>query len=140
MTESSQKQDRHPQHDKDRHVKLWVLVGLSMAVIITIWAILLPVQLRSLQPMDSEDIRRWQVIKEENGTTSFKEALEQLRGKLREFEERVDEGVAAGTVAADTEEVIVSQTDGHLPLVDQESTIENEFELLKARLESGASE
>ncbi len=119
---------------------LWVLVGLSMAVIITIWAILLPVQLRSLQPMNSEDIRRWQVIKEENGTTSFKEALEQLRGKLREFEERVDEGVAAGTVAADTEEVIVSQTDGHLPLVDQESTIENEFELLKARLESGASE
>lgn len=143
MTESPQKQDQDPRHDKNRgsrQVKLWLLVGSSTVVIIAIWAILLPTQLRSLQSVNGEDIRRWQVIKEESGATSFKEALGALRGRLKEFDEGFGEESADETVAPDTEEVIVSEASGHLPLVEQESTIESEFELLKARLKSNESE
>jgi len=143
MTESSHKFHQRPQRDRDqdrRHVKLWVFVGLSMAVIVTIWAMLLPAQLRSLQTVNSEDIRRWQVIKEENGVVSFQEAFGELRGQLRKFDE--GSGVEAVIEAArsDIEGEAVIQGDRQLPLVGQENTIEDEFALLKARLESNSSE
>lgn len=143
MTESSHKFHQRSQRDKDqdhRHVKLWVLVGLSMAVIVTIWAILLPTQLRSLQTVNSDEIRRWQVIKEENGAVSFQEAFGELRGRLRKLDEGFGGEAVVEEAQADIEEGEVAQSDRHLPLTGQENTIEHAFELLKARLESNASE
>lgn len=143
MTESPHKFHQDLQRDKDqdhRHMKLWVLVGLSMAVIVTIWAILLPTQLRSLQTVNSEDIRRWQVIKEENGAVSFQEAFGELRERLRKFDVGADGVTVIGTARSDIADEGVTQGDRQLPLTVPENTIEDEFDLLKARLDSSASE
>lgn len=119
---------------------MWLFVGLSMVVIVAIWAILLPVQLRSLPFVNNENIKQWHVIKEEQGAESLRDALGDMKANLSRLELRVEEEVLAETGQTDIEGEGEVQKEGHLPLTEEENNTEKAFELLKVRLESNISE
>lgn len=74
-----------PPHE-ERHRKLtalWLAVGGSMAVIVALWLILLPVQIGDLRLPNIKDLSRWRAVTPAtNATVSFDSALTQIKSRL----------------------------------------------------------
>ena len=85
-------QRRHDEHK--RHVALWVAVGGTMAVIVALWVLILPMQLSDSRFLGLRDAARWNAAGSDAGddpSPTFEEALAQQRRQLRAFEESISE-------------------------------------------------
>jgi len=76
-----------------RSLALWLSVGGIMAVIVAMWALLLPSQLGGLSLTGKDAIDRWHVLSPDRGQTpSFQQTLDRLHQQL--------ERLSAGTEAS----------------------------------------
>ena len=86
----------HEHHRK--HIALWVAVGGTMAVIVALWVLILPMQLQDMRVAGFRGAARWsaQAPEERASAASFTDVLAQQRRTLLEIEKK------AGTSADDT--------------------------------------
>lgn len=90
----------HPQNPEvhRKHLAMWVAVGGTMAVIVVLWLLILPMQLSQQRFTGLRDATRWYTA--EDGWTatdeqpSFAEVLEEQRRKLDAIE--LNTGAAVG--------------------------------------------
>jgi len=73
-----------PQPEKDRKLTaLWLAVGGSVAVIVALWFMLLPMQIGELRLPSAKDLDRWHTLKPAADTVkSFDENLRLIRERL----------------------------------------------------------
>ncbi len=69
-----------------KHLALWLAVGGTMAVIIAMWLMLLPMQLNDTRLPNAGDLSRWSVVRSaKDQTRSFEDNLRAIRQKLNEL-------------------------------------------------------
>jgi hypothetical protein len=75
--------------EEGRHRKLialWLAVGGSMAVIVVLWFVLLPVQIGDLRLPNAADLARWRTLAPASNTNmSLDETLTQIRSRLEKL-------------------------------------------------------
>ncbi|MEY4723257.1 MAG: hypothetical protein RLZZ324_770 [Candidatus Parcubacteria bacterium] len=67
---------------------MWVATGLTFAVIVALWALLLPTMFRSLKPLETP---AWLSVKKDDSAKSFDEALKRSQSALDAFEKQTQE-------------------------------------------------
>lgn len=80
--------ERLDEHSR-KHIALWVAVGGTMAVIVALWVLILPMQLRDLSFTGVRDAARWYTTEVEatgGPQPTFSEVLRQQRLDLEEIE------------------------------------------------------
>lgn len=126
--ESKSQQEKSDSHSKDlrayrrKHVALWTAVGGTMALIVTLWAILIPTQFELGRSSASRKADRWYSMESnEERQKSFSEALDTIG-------ERID-GIEADERAR-------AQADR--PQSASSPAVNGEFEMLRARIEAAS--
>lgn len=96
-------QQRHDEHR--RHIALWVAVGGTMAVIVALWVLILPMQLSDTRFLGLRDAARWNAANGDDGSTepTFQEVLLQQRRQLESYERSA--GISAETSVDKIEEL-----------------------------------
>jgi len=99
-----------PRQEQRKYVAFWVAVGGTSAVVVALWAMIVPTQLRRVRLEAQKDRSRWGVVDDAGGekVKSFSELMEEQRAALDEIEKRVDpSGVPAASIgtAAKIEEL-----------------------------------
>jgi len=76
----------------NKHAALTVAVIVATLFIVGAWLLFLPYQLRQSSSNGTDEAARWQEVREDVNvdTTSFREALDSLRGNYESLEERVN--------------------------------------------------
>lgn len=74
-------------HHRRKHLALWIAVGGIMALVVTLWALLLPTQFELGRSSVAKDSDRWYALqKEDQKRKSFHEALDDIGERLGEIE------------------------------------------------------
>lgn len=74
-------------HHRRKHLALWTAVGGTMALVVTLWAVLLPTQFELGRSSAAKDSDRWYALqKEDQKRKSFHEALDDIGERLGEIE------------------------------------------------------
>ncbi len=94
---------QHRRDEHKRHIALWVAVGGTMAVIVALWVLILPMQLQDMRFAGVRDAARWNAARSadapESGTT-LDDVLAAQRRKLQAIERNVNANGQANTSAA----------------------------------------
>ncbi|HTM67670.1 MAG TPA: hypothetical protein VL426_00065 [Candidatus Binatia bacterium] len=88
-----------PLHEHHRkHIALWVAVGGTMAVIVALWVLILPMQLQDSRFAGFRGAARWSAARadEPSSKPTFSEVLSAQRRTLQDIEKRT------GTSSGDT--------------------------------------
>ncbi|MFA6604110.1 MAG: hypothetical protein WCT10_04750 [Patescibacteria group bacterium] len=87
---------------------LWLAVGSLTAVIILLWLLLLPLQIKQFSLGSLSGLAdRWRVVREENQPpASFRDALNRLHDRLVESSAQDQAAAPAGETSATTAEVV----------------------------------
>ncbi|HSD12760.1 MAG TPA: hypothetical protein VLC10_04325 [Patescibacteria group bacterium] len=96
-------QQRHDEHK--RHIALWVAVGGTMAAIVTLWVLILPLQLRGMHFSGAADAARWNATRGETTAASFEDVLAQQRRQLDAIEKNTGTAAQAGSAALKIDEL-----------------------------------
>ncbi len=84
--EPVQAQPAVPAGHAKKQLALWLAVGGTMAVIVTMWVLLLPMQLSDIRLPSARDLSRWSVVKSaKEQSRTFDENLRAIRQKLNEL-------------------------------------------------------
>src|SRR5512142_2167974 len=99
---------QHRRDEHKRHIALWVAVGGTMAVIVALWVLILPMQLQDMRFAGVRDAARWNAARSadapESGTT-LDDVLAAQRRKLQAIEQNVGSVNASGGAALKIDEL-----------------------------------
>ncbi len=88
----------HREHQK-KHVVLWAAVAATMAVIVALWVILLPLQLKKARAAWTQNAPHWGVVQTKSPATSWSEEMAKIRGEIDAAERQtVGSGAASAQV------------------------------------------
>lgn len=102
-------QDQHQEHRK--HVAFWVAVSGTSAIVVALWAMILPTQLRRIRLSAQQDKSRWGVVEDTQAKEKvkpFAEIMAEQRATLDEIEKRAqpnDTAIAPNTVTSKIEDL-----------------------------------
>jgi len=89
----------HQEHRK--HIALWVAVGGTMAVIVALWVLILPMQLQDSRFLGMRGAARWNGVHVEEGGNngpSFGDVLAKQRRRLLDIEKKTGTSTQDATV------------------------------------------
>lgn len=79
---------QHRRDEHKRHIALWVAVGGTMAVIVALWVLILPMQLSDMRFAGVRDAARWNAARgaDADSGTSLSDVLATQRRRLEAIE------------------------------------------------------
>lgn len=80
-----------PRQEQRKYVAFWIAVGGTSAVVVALWAMILPTQLQRVRLEAQKDRSRWGVVDDGGGAKvkTFNELMAEQRTTLDEIEKRV---------------------------------------------------
>ncbi|MEK9151870.1 MAG: hypothetical protein AAB692_00735 [Patescibacteria group bacterium] len=95
---------REGHHDPDegkRHLALWLAVGGTMAVIVALWAMLLPAQMGDFSFFGARQNADWESIRAKSAASrqEFSDSLARLKNRLDNVTDPKAQAAAAGVEA-----------------------------------------